>query len=104
MKRYGLLSELVDEENKQNPNGAKLTLNANGFDHAHSLEEHETDDSSGSEELFVRTLSIRDSVMSDQGRQAASFLQRMGQRFKIYCQFYQEPKRFFGRSCPNNDL
>ena len=82
MKRYGLLSELVNEENKENPDGAKLTLNVNGFEHAHSLEANDTGDSSGSEELFVRTLSIRDSVMSDQGRQAASFLQRMDKDLK----------------------
>ena len=81
MKRHGLLSEIVEEENKQMSNGAKLTLNANGFEHTHSPEANETGDSSGSEELFVRTLSIRDSL-SDQGKQAASFLQRMDKDLK----------------------
>lgn len=81
MKRYSLLTDLVNEENKEAANSAKLTLNANGFESSHSQEANETD-SSSENELFVRTLSIRDSLLSDQGKQAASFLQRMDKDLK----------------------
>lgn len=80
MKRHGLLSELLD--GNESGQSAKLTINANSVDSSHSLEPSEIEESSSENELFVRTLSIRDSVMSDQGKQAVSFLHRMDKDLK----------------------
>lgn len=78
VKRHGLLTELLERERSEMQNGAK-SFHSGGSDTADSPDNC---DSSESEELFVRTLSIRDTCLSDQGKQAASFLHRMDKDLK----------------------
>ncbi len=89
MKRHGLLSELIEQEQQNSSaksNSAKTQLNGGatgGFDEV-SYDPNESPLGGSDEEnekLLVRTLSIRRS-MSDQGAQAANFLQRMDRDLK----------------------
>lgn len=90
VKRFGLLTELIEEENKNN-DGAKLSLKpgASGESVIEISEANgdvtdygEDSDTSESRQLLVRTLSIRDSMVSSQGKEAIDFLKKMDSDIK----------------------
>ncbi|CAH1797965.1 unnamed protein product [Owenia fusiformis] len=83
IKRHGLLTELIEKENKENKN-SKIRLNPNsgavGGEPFVSVEDDYADQSDNSDSegrgLLVRTLSIRDSL-GTQSREAHDFLKAM---------------------------
>lgn len=79
MKRHGLLAELLEQEKREEE--AKLeigraTVNGDSLIHSNEANEIEGDSDDETQELLVRTVSIRDAI-GNQGREAANFLQKM---------------------------